>query len=60
VLLEIGLSGGRTGCRTHAEATTLAARLPCLCGTAQSVRIVQPVVLRASRSRCACCTSASA
>ena len=27
VLLEIGISGGRTGCRTHAEATTLAARL---------------------------------
>ncbi len=27
VMLEIGMSGGRTGCRTHAEATTLAARL---------------------------------
>jgi D-serine dehydratase len=27
VLLEIGISGGRSGCRTHAEATTLAARL---------------------------------
>ena len=27
---------------------------------AQSVRMVQPVVLRASRSRCACCTSARA
>ena len=27
VMLEIGVSGGRTGCRTHAEATTLAARL---------------------------------
>ncbi len=27
VLLELGLSGGRTGCRTEAEALTLAARL---------------------------------
>jgi D-serine dehydratase len=27
VLIEIGLPGGRTGCRTHEEATTLAARL---------------------------------
>ena len=27
VMLEIGLTGGRTGCRTHAEAITLAARV---------------------------------
>ena len=27
VMLEIGLAGGRSGCRTHAEANTLAARL---------------------------------
>ena len=27
VMLEIGLVGGRTGCRTHADAVTLAARL---------------------------------
>ena len=27
VMLEIGTAGGRTGCRTHAEAITLAARL---------------------------------
>jgi len=27
VMLELGLAGGRSGCRTHAEAITLAARL---------------------------------
>ena len=34
------------------------ARIPV--GDRHSVRIVQPVVLRASRSRCACCTCSSA
>lgn len=51
---------GRTG-RHRGQANTAPQLVLALCVSeaAYSVRMVQPVVLRASRSRCACCTCSS-
>jgi hypothetical protein len=48
-----------TACPTSTISVGKLAFLLLLVGLVHKVRIVQPVVLRASRSRCACCTSAS-
>ena len=53
-----GLPGARAEARCD-FAPTLASAKQHSTGRPQSVRTVHPVVLRASRSRCACCTCSS-